>query len=157
MKMNKDGKVLVVVGAPQTGKSTKINELINGINLNGVCAIDPYNDYPKEVLKFELDEFESMIDLALNSTNKTFIFEEATSYFYSNLKPIKMKKLLTGAMGHYKHNIILVFHNRKDIPTWAVSSINAIYYTKDINKGKIEPPFDRIERQYKWYMREEFY
>lgn len=155
--MNKNGIVIVVVGAPQTGKSTKINELIKGMNLNGVSAIDPYNDYPDEVTKFELDEFERMVDLALNSKNKTFIFEEATSYFYSNLKPMKMKKLLTGAMGHYHHNIILVFHNRKDIPTWAVSSINNIYYTKDINKGKIEPPFDRIDTPYKWYDREYFY
>lgn len=154
---HKGGNVIIIVGAPQTGKSFEINRLIKPLNNSSICAIDPYNDYPKGVLKFGLDNYDLMVKLALSTKNKTFIFEEATSYFHSNQRPKDMKKLLTGAMGHYGHTIFLVFHNRSDVPTWCYSSFNALYYTIDINKGRIEPPFDRIKKSYNWYYRADFF
>lgn len=156
--MKSNGSVILFIGAPQTGKSTEIKAICKEISPTGkgVCAIDPYNEHTAEL---HIKEWEVMERIALNSNRHTFIFEEATHYFHSHKKTTGMKKLVTGAMGHFHHNIFFVFHDFGSVPTWIFPSINAVYYTKGLKKGDIPYPFNKItdlgERgRYSWYTRE---
>lgn len=158
MTLKNKGSVIIVVGAPQTGKTTKIREICKKISPigKGIGALDPYNEH---IAELHVKNWETLERVALNCKGKTFIFEEATHYLTSHNRPEGMKKLITGAMGHFQHNLFFCYHDLSSIPTWIIPSINYIYYTKAMSKGSIPRPLDKIEQMginghYKWYKRE---
>lgn len=151
--MEKKGQIIFMVGAPQTGKTTMIKKMIKNIDKDSIGAVDLNDEFDVKIKTFD---FEELLDLALTTKNKTFIFEEATSYFSHN-SPQKAKALLSRAMGHLKHNIIFSFHSLRSVPSQLLPYITSMYYTRTIEKNGVPYPLDQVKEQYKWYDREFFY
>jgi hypothetical protein len=124
----------VIGGAPGTGKSWFIKELLRkwGIPESEIIAMDINKEYDTEYRFYDHHE---LIESCYEFKNKTFVFEEATSFFSHN-NDRKIKRFFTT----HRHNnriIFANFHSLASIPGDLLMCMDYLYFTETVEK---KPP-----------------
>ena len=120
-------KIIVIVGARGTGKTTKIKSIIKNVHPDNLIIHDISNQYGEfGYMHIDIDEFLQAADVA---QNKVIVFEEATVYF-GNRGYSKLATKILVRSRHTKNAIILAYHSFRTIPRYVYDLINEINVLK---------------------------
>lgn len=137
------GKVIIIVGARGTGKSTVLKELLSKVpNKESIFLFDVNHEH-LEYGNRAFDNFDSFIKKAVALERSVIVIEEAT-IFLSHYKQREVLELLVRAR-HTKNNIIFVFHSLRALPRYIYDLGNFLILKKTNDQetfvsGRFEDP-----------------
>jgi len=129
------GKVILLIGKKDAGKTTKVKELLRKSKKHELIY-DFRSEYGYKLL--DIDDF---LELALLEENCNIVIEECTVYLDHKSDNRKVKNLLSGA-SHKNNNIYLLYHTMRSIPGYIFDLIDYYYlfHTSD-NEGVVRKLF----------------
>lgn len=124
------GRVIVIVGRQDTGKTTLTKKLIAQSGKPSF-VFDIHNEYGRR--QQTLNEF---LDEACTKKNSTIVIEDATIFLSNRGDDWQVKSLLAGR-SHYNNDIFILYHSLRSVPLYILDMTDYYILFKTNDNGKL--------------------